>query len=274
MKIINLLRTMIKRPAADLQSQAMAEVAASAASLGNPSNDAINQLLAAFLNGKGRDARLSEGSVVLSSGITLTAEFLDNVPLDDGSVRTCTLITATHADYFPDGLAEFQHAAGETVEASVLDGFNVWSQMDLVTLEDSLRSDPLDCNMMEMSFPEEDGVSLVRQVILGPTAHRTTAGAREDEEHPFCPCCLFTQSFEAFDELLRTDRFIGIRLFASRDANGEPAADCRVNGEDFPAGVDYLIKYAQSWPQHGFEYRKQYIVIRSAPREAGAGEAQ
>ena len=52
------------------------------------------------------------------------------------------------------------------------------------------------------------------------------------EEHPFCPCCLLTRSFEAFRGFMEGDGFYCLRLFAARDTEGVPQADCRVNGED------------------------------------------
>ena len=42
----------------------------------------------------------------------------------------------------------------------------------------------------------------------------------EAEEHPFCPCCLLTGSFEAFRELIEGNGFHGLRLFAARDVVG------------------------------------------------------
>ena len=51
----------------------------------------------------------------------------------------------------------------------------------------------------------------------------------------------------------------------ARNAQGEISADCRVNGEDYPAALPYLHAYVQSWPQAGLEFRKQYVVIRNQP---------
>lgn len=207
------------------------------------------------------------GRLRLGSGIELQPQFLEAVRSDRGSVRTATRIVATHASHFPEGLPEYQHAAGDTPEASVVDGFKAWSRMDLVALEDAIRDKPLECTMMMMSFPSTDtGESRSRRVVLGPTAHYVSAGEQaEDEEHPFCPCCLVTKSIAAFKPVFESDQTVGIRLFASIDANGEIAADCRVNGEDYPVGVEHLVEYAKTWPRRaGLEYRKQYVVVRSS----------
>lgn len=231
----------------------------------DPENVSVSRILETVLRQEGFDARLSDGSVVLSSGIRLSVELLETVNFGENRIRTSTRIVASHDSCFPNGLPEFQHAAGQTAGQALADGFSTWAKMDLVTLEDSTRTKPRDCSVMEMGFPSESKESAkVRQVILGPVGRMVSSSAQTEEEHPFCPCCMITQNFDAFRGLLQSDRLVGIRLFASRDADGNLAADCRVNGEDFPEGVEHLVNYARSWPERGFEFRKQYVVVRSA----------
>ena len=91
----------------------------------------------------------------------------------------------------------------------------------------------------------------------------------QDEEHPFCPCCLFTNSLDAFHGILRDGGYAAIRLYAARDANGEISADCRVNGEDYPAGQQALAEYVGTWPQRGFEFRKQLVIAHLYDGEPG-----
>ena len=55
----------------------------------------------------------------------------------------------------------------------------------------------------------------------------------------------------------------GIRLFATRNAEGVTQADCRINGIDWPPGVAALLKYVATWPDRGLEYRKQFVAIRT-----------
>jgi len=201
----------------------------------------------------------------LPSGLRLRPELLETVQLGPAHFRTFTRITATHPQVFPAGLPEFQHAAGNSVLASLRDGFNTWARMDLVTLEDALRAQPRDCTVMDMKFPLPSGRELHRQVLLGPVGHLAAAPERAGaDEHPFCPCCLLSSSLEAFQEPLRTERFVGIRLFASRDAHGQVGADCRINGEPFEPGAQKLAEYVGTWPDRGLEFRKQYVVVRTA----------
>jgi hypothetical protein len=53
-----------------------------------------------------------------------------------------------------------------------------------------------------------------------------------------------------------------------RDADGVPAADCRVNGRDFEPGAVALRAYAATWPAAGYEFRKQYVVLQSIAKKS------
>ena len=39
-------------------------------------------------------------------------------------------------------------------------------------------------------------------------------------------------------------------------------ADCRVNGDDFEPGAIALRAYATTWPDAGYEFRKQYVIFQ------------
>lgn len=207
--------------------------------------------------------------LLLPEGLVLAVQPVETVALSDGRVRTCTKIVAWHAVYFPQGIAEYQHALAATEEAAIADGLTQWANMDLVVLLDATRDVPRDCTVIEMNTAadEANATARYRQVILGPVAHLATLPApKKKEAHPFCPCCLFTESIQTFHDVLQSDQFYGVRLFASRDHQQVAAADCRVNGQDFPAAVESLVHYAEQWPQRGLEFRKQFIVIRSVSR--------
>lgn len=211
-------------------------------------------------------ARIEDGHVLLENGMRLRTECIDRQAFPNGGVRTSTTTVALHPQAFPDGLLEYQHASGENEEAALRSGFDTWVRMDLNTLLGALEAEPERCSYMEMTFPEDEAHGeRTRQIVFGPTGRYGTAPAAEDECHPFCPCCLFTNSMQAFMPPLGSTDFLGVRLFASRDGEGGFSADCRINGEDYPEALPLLIEYAQSWPGDGLEFRKQYIVIRNKP---------
>lgn len=205
-------------------------------------------------------------------GLTLSPRGIGLSQTENGTFRTISIVRATHPEAFPAGIFEYQHGAGSTPREALQYGLNQWARLDVPVFCDALLEAPKQCTMMEMTFPAEDGgPERRRRVILGPTAHmmasppEETDGTACDDDHAFCPCCLTTQCMESFLPLFKAQETLGVRLFAMRDDNGETGADCRVNGEDFDPGKEALRAYAQRWPLHGFEFRKQYVLYQTMP---------
>jgi len=199
------------------------------------------------------------------SGFLIQPQLAELQLLESGGVRTVTTMQVNHPALIPAGVFEYQHSTGDTVVSSLTKGFDQWVQTDFVTFLDALRIKPEFCTMMEMTFPAKDGKpELVRRAVLGPVTHMSQTPTDAAEGHaPVCPCCLLTNSFEAFRELMGGDAFYGLRLFALRDGDGNPGADCRVNGDDWEKGAQALRAYAHTWPAAGYEFRKQYVVLQT-----------
>jgi hypothetical protein len=208
---------------------------------------------------------------VTPHGLVLSPRGLGISDGANGGVRTMSIVRARHLLAIPEGLFEYQHAIGADPRESLRSGFSQWAQIDLPVLLDALRETPEVCAVMQMTFPGVDGgPERERRVLLGPTARMAqhAAAGDEDNEHPFCPCCLTTNSFDALKPLFEATETLGVRLFAMRGEDGETSADCRVNGEEFEAGSGALRAYAESWPDCGFEFRKQYVLFQSALRRS------
>jgi hypothetical protein len=208
------------------------------------------------------------------SGFIILPQLLGIHPLDRGGIRTVTTMQTHHPTLSPEGVFEYQHSTGDTIADSISKGFDQWVQTDFVPLLEALRPKPTSCTAMEMAFPAKEGKpARVRRAILGPVAHFMQERPKKPEqdppeEHPFCPCCLLTNSFEAFRELIEGDGFYGLRFFAARNPDGTPEADCRVNGEDWETGKQALRDYALTWPAAGYEFRKQYVVLQTIEKRA------
>ncbi len=203
------------------------------------------------------------------SGFKILPLLVEFQPLDNGGVRTVTTVQVNHSVLAPQGIFEFQHSNGSSTADSISKGLDQWIQTDFVTLLDALKPKPVICTVLSMSFPAEDGKpARTRRAILGPVAHYMKqapipiANADQDE-HPFCPCCLLTRSLEVFKELIQGEDTYCLRLFAARDENEVPQADCRVNGENWEVGAQALRTYVKTWPGAGIEFRKQYVVIHT-----------
>ena len=244
-----------------------------AVSLRNPhSKEEIHlaDVLADVLTSMGKSIKKRKFWLEVEGGFVLQPHIVDLKDSPKG-VRTATTIDVNHRTLFPSGLFEYQHAAGDTARESIQKGFENWAELDLPVLADAARAKPETCTMLVFT-PEADQSSWphARRAVLGPISvlqERPVPTESCEEGHPFCPCCLLTKNFQAFDELISGDAFYGIRLYAGRHNDG-PAADCRVNGVDFPAGAEALRRYVKTWPDCGFEFRKQFIVVQPYDDEA------
>lgn len=195
---------------------------------------------------------------------------LVGVDVQEGNrLHTVTSIQVDHPTLCPQGTFEYQHSVGDGLEATLLSGLTQWVQTDFATLAEAPRAKPQQAMMMEMKFPADDErPERTRRILLGPVAHYVQSPAPPEpqageEEHPFCPCCLLTNTFEAFREVIESDDFHGIRFFAARDEDGNAQADCRIDGNDYEPGMQALREYVATWPELGFEFRKQYVVIHT-----------
>lgn len=223
--------------------------------------DVLNQQNIALTN---RGDRL----LLDASGWTLQPEFAGAVGLQSGGLRTTTRIRLTHTKIAPTSVFEFQHAAGANLPASLRSGFESWRDMDLPVLLDAVSDTPTHCMKLEFKFHDAvTGRTRTRRGLLGPVSHMCMGGLGEkskDNEHlASCQCCLLTNTMAVFKAHIERPDFVMIRFFASRDQNGCVESDCRVNGEDFEAGAKALEEYVTTWPDLGFEFRKQLVVLMS-----------
>ncbi|ULJ65292.1 DUF6348 family protein [Wielerella bovis] len=194
---------------------------------------------------------------------------LGDFELDDGLFRSASTIQIQHKELFPNGIFEYQYSFGEyeTLEEALLSGFDTWLKTDWETLWDAACPDEANHLYLNMDFADE---ALKRLVLLGSVGFYPAPNENEEDETScethgeFCECCLFTQSLQAFEPLLKSSENYAIRIFVSRD-DDEYKADCRVNGEDWADALDSLKNYAKTWSGEGITSRKQYIIIRNQP---------
>lgn len=201
-----------------------------------------------------------------ASGFGFSPRLFEVQAMDNDRVRTGTTVDIIHPDLFPEPIFEYQYSFAENdVLNCMVEGFKLWIDSDVSVLLASIDRNPQGFMSIEMDF-STDGEPLQRQVIFGNVLRYGGKPSTHDKEsdHDFCPCCLFTQNIELFHSLLKVKENYAIRLFVSKNSDtGETNADCRVNGEEWEHAVPKLKQYAEKWDSEDYEFRKQYVIIKT-----------
>ncbi|MBK8093271.1 MAG: hypothetical protein IPK32_15100 [Verrucomicrobiaceae bacterium] len=226
----------------------------------------LRDMLLSTLVEKGFAAEKSPDGDVMFSGYVFRPELSSFQPLDDGEgSRSCTIISFDHSGLGCHRCFEWQHSIGETLEEACRVGFEKWCKTDLVALLDATRNRAEDCTCMEMAFPNRSPgkrcVFSPVEIVANPASDLDLINSSDPDSHSFCPCCLTTACMKELKPYIEGTGFTGVRYFVMRDNEGNLNADCRVNGLEFDPGKAALIRYAESWPGTGFQYRKQYVVV-------------
>lgn len=222
-------------------------------------------ILADVLRSRGHSVRQHASWVTVEDGFTLLPRVAEVNRTESGAHwRTATTIEVHHADLFPTGVFEFQHSASDDVAGALHSGFGQFENIDYPVLRAAASGQSGECTFID--FKERYHTTRLakgRRVVLGPVHWMVDdATAAQKDEHPFCPCCFFTHTRDAMAEKVTAPGTHAIRLLATRYPGKGIEADCRVNGIDWPGGKQALLAYARTWPDRGFELRKQYIVIQ------------
>lgn len=194
---------------------------------------------------------------IITEQITLIPGIVEIHPLENGVVRTVSTIEFSCEAKGVDCIFEYQHATGCDISSSLRTGFEYWIDSDLEVIVDALLRKGERCNTMIIENP----TGLRKIIHFGNPLRLAKSTDLDDANHPFCPCCMFTNSFPAFEDLFRNRGFYALRLLISRDNEGAISADCRLNGIDHELGKAALCEYGEKWPNQGVEMRKQYIIL-------------
>jgi hypothetical protein len=181
------------------------------------------------LKGGGQSFTAHKSWVELAGGFTIMPRFVSFQPLDSGSVQTVTTVEVSNPAGIPPAVFEFQHSTGDNVRDSFVKGFESWMQTDLPVFMDALREQPKQCTFLQIELPAGSGK---RRAVLGPVAHLVPKPLREQkqpevgEEHPFCPCCLFTKTGDIWKKRFPMEDFMafGYLRCAGRRVNQRPTA--------------------------------------------------
>ncbi len=222
-------------------------------------------LLAEALRARGEKVKEYSSWLTLPGDLVLLRRLVNAAQRDDGRWQVATTVEARHAVHFPLGVFEFQHTFDPDVGQALTKGFEQFVDLDFPALTECRGGALRQCTSVSFHRATAPlGLPFSRRAVLGPIIHTVAENATAaPDPHPFCPCCFFTHAIKALQPKLREREFFAIRLFAVRPAPGELTADCRVNGVEWEEGKPALLAYAATWPDRGFELRKQYIALQT-----------
>lgn len=231
--------------------------------------------LAGALSAAGHPIIRRKSWIEVNRDFTIMPQVIAVHPLADGGVRTSTTLQVAHRTLVPGGVFEYQYSTGDDIKSALRKAFEAWVASDFPVFLDALLAQPDKCTTMQMISGAQSDADGDRRLIFGPPTHAVSYSALTKEaSHDFCPCCLFTNTHDAFKEILTGTQFHGVRLYAVRNTDGSLEADCRVDGREWVAGKEALIQYAETWPDRGFEYRKQYVGIQSWPGQSSPSQSE
>ena len=190
---------------------------------------------------------------------------------EDNGFKISATIQIHHKEIFPEGIFEYVYPQKQATDLTdgLFDLFKTWVDLDWETLADCLNLKNSKYMSVEIELKDVVKHIFYGSVLSYPNVDAEKLKAKGIDPDPyideFCPCCLFTNSMEAFDDQIKdTEKNYAVRLFAMKNANGEIKADCRINGEEYPQAEEYLKKYASTWKDCDIvKFRKQYIIIRN-----------
>ena len=190
---------------------------------------------------------------------------------EDNGFKISATIQIHHKEIFPEGIFEYVYPQKQATNLTdgLFDLFKTWVDLDWETLADCLNLKNSKYMSVEIELKDVVKHIFYGSVLSYPNVDAEKLKAKGIDPDPyideFCPCCLFTNSMEAFDDQIKdTEKNYAVRLFAMKNANGEIKADCRINGEEYPQAEEYLKKYASTWKDCDIiKFRKQYVIIRN-----------
>lgn len=179
---------------------------------------------------------------------------------------TCTLaVRVVHPTYFPQGLDEYLAGIGSNEVDALTSGAQTYVEGVLVTILDSMAG---------QHDPALDLVSATGQPVWHPLLGLLQVqGAWSDHTQELRAEDWWQLLQPALLPHLSPQPFHWVKVYASRQPNGNFIGECKLDNEVWEEGLALLHEQALAWPYPGrFAGQKQFILLRQCP-PVGAGQA-
>jgi hypothetical protein len=168
------------------------------------------------------------------------------------------------ATLFQGTAREYSYAVGLDDDEAALNTLKKWIEFDLPVLTEAFSGELRQCQRWDFEPNEDNGMATIAgkwQIYVGPLWYM----AGEEGAQPCCNACLLVMCLPILLPIITaTPTSCAVKIVASKDGNGETAADCRLNGEDLPDAIRAIAEAAKAWPQMpGTQLRRQYVYFKA-----------
>ncbi len=175
-------------------------------------------------------------------------------------------ITCRHHEKMPDGISEMATGFGDNYEKAVEQALSNWIMSDFTPIHDYLcSSDNLLGGYAEtVSYSGELNEVIGWDLFFGPRLEasqniNTLEIAENEKDQKQIQQTLFQPMT---DSLFGTPGLYYIRTFMSKINNSQIDCDCRVNGNEWEHGKNYLINYITKYQaKSGIFWIKQNLLL-------------
>lgn len=165
------------------------------------------------------------------------------------------LLTITiNKDYFPKGIESSLMGLGTTIEEKVESAIDNYIENIFTTIADSFN---------DIHIDEYDFKSIInnREILWHPKMSKSLIQGKWNETNN--QINLYSVIEERVKKELKDYKFNWLKLYISRQPNGEISGECLLNNELWEEGYYLLEEYAKKWKDAGeFLGQKQFIMFR------------
>jgi Family of unknown function (DUF6348) len=191
-------------------------------------------------------------SLIVNSEIEIATSLVQYPNLHPTIMYVMTL--TMHKDYFEKGIEEFIVGMGLSIPEKVREIANNYVNTIFLPIVESF-SDSHDANV------DFKAISNNKEILWHPKL--ANLSHQGQWKNPIANDKLFKEVADVIKPLLSENKFNWLKLYVSRNINGQIEADCVLNNVPIETGMASLRDFAKTWTMDSeFKGLKQFIMLR------------
>lgn len=197
-------------------------------------------------------------SLIVNDKVEIATVIIDNP--NNHPLLMHLMILTIHADYFPNGIEEHVAGLGETLAQKVDSVIDNYIDSTFSTIMESLSDKHY--NDLDFTVTTANG-NTVWHTYLGTPILQGNWTTRPSYE------AMYDLVKDQVQDKVRDSPFNWLKLYISKNDEGNIIGECAWNNEPWPEGLAALHQYAQTWGVQGAFYAmKQFVVIKKCAADA------